>query len=205
MSQVTELFSTISSLIDYQEEDWNVLQEEAETIASWAPEIIDIFYDTLYALDETKAVFKEGERPKVEKTLADWIIAIVNGQKRAEFWEHQWYVGLLHVKRGVKNIYMLGMMSRVQQVVLANCAKTYDKDRAYLVFGAFLRISGTISALIAESYGLVVESSTQAGLSKVGMNPMLLKRIKDKQIDTMLGEARSKRETIPDDAVACEA
>ncbi len=205
MSQVTELFSTISSLVDYQENDWNILQEEAETIALWAPEIIDVFYDTLYVLDETKAVFKEGERSKVEKTLADWIVTIVSGQKRDEFWERQWYVGLLHVKRSVKNIYMLGMMNRVQQVVLAHCVETYDKDRAYLVFGAFLRISGTISALIAESYGLVVESSTQAGLSKVGMNPMLLKRIKDQQIDKMLEEAKSKRQTAHSEAATCEA
>ncbi len=192
MSQVTELFDTISSLIDYQEKDWDILQEEAETIASWAPELVAVFYDTLYALDETKAVFKEGERPKVEKTLADWVVAIANGRKRSEFWEHQWFIGLLHVKRNVKNLYMLGMMNRVQQVVLANCVKTYDKDRAYQVFEAFLRISGAISALIAESYGLVVENSTQAGLSKVGMNPALLKRIKDTQIDKMLEEAKAK-------------
>ncbi len=196
MSQVTELFDTISSLIDYHEEDWNILQEEAEVIASWAPEIVTVFYDTLYAIDETKAVFNEGERPKVEKTLADWVATITKGQQRSEFWDHQWFIGLLHVKRGVKNLYLLGMMNRVQQVVLANCVKTYDKDRAYQVFEAFLRISGVISALIAESYGIVVENSTQAGLSKVGMNPALLKRIKNKQIDKMLEEAKANQESL---------
>ncbi|NOY62189.1 MAG: hypothetical protein GXP10_03355 [Gammaproteobacteria bacterium] len=188
--KATELFELISTLIDYNDEDWAILKEEGPQITQWAPELVSVFYDTLYGLEETKNIFCEGERPKLEKTLEDWIASIIAGDKGSEFWEHQWLIALLHVQRGVRNLYMLGIMNRVQQVILAKCMESYDQDKAHRVFSAFLRISGAVSALIAECYDEVIELSTTEGLSKVGVNPALLTRIKAMQIKKMLQEAR---------------
>lgn len=191
MQNVSDFFNTLSPLIDYNENDWNVLKSEADHISSWIPDLVDVFYDTLYAQEATKTVFKEGERPKVEQTLRDWIASLAQGQQQQTFWDHQWVVALYHVRRGVKNLYMLGMMNRLQQVFLNKCIETYDKDKAQEVFSAFLRISGAVATLIAESYGVVLESSTQEGLAKIGLNPALLQRVKDAQINKMIQEYHS--------------
>jgi len=112
---------------------------------------------------------------------------MVSGEKGPEFWDHQWVIALLHVKRGVNNLFMLGIMNRVQQLFLEKSLASFD-DKVYAmeVFGAFQRLSGIISAMIAECYGVVMERSTSDGLSRVGLNLALLERIKGMQIKKML-------------------
>jgi len=189
-TQTAKRFNAIAQLIDYQDEDWLVLRNEAAQISQWVPEIVSIFYNTLYDLPATKNTFQPGERSKLEKTLEGWIVSLLAGHQGIEFWEHQWVVALLHVQRGVRNLFMLGMMNRVQQIVLAKCMETYSPSKAHQVFNAFLRISGAISSLIAECYDEVIELSTAEGLSKVGINLALLNRIKKTQITRMLQEAQ---------------
>ncbi|MEK6749301.1 MAG: protoglobin domain-containing protein [Pseudomonadota bacterium] len=182
MSITKELFQTITRLIDYREADWQLLKDESATILNWSPEIVAVFYQILYDIEETRAIFQEGERPKLEKNLSDWIASMVNGPKGDEFWEHQWFIALLHIKRGTKNLYTLGMMNRVQQLFLAKCMEHYTPDKAQQVFSAFLRVSGAVAALIAQCYDVVVDSSVREGMQKVGVNTALLERIKNMQI-----------------------
>lgn len=188
MKEVKNLFQIASYLVDYKESDWITLQEEAEIISEWIPELVQAFYDTLYAHEATQAVFHEDERPAVEKTLANWLASLAAGVKGEEFWDHQWLIALLHIKRDVKNIYMLGMMNRVQQIILSKCMEAYEKDRACEVYGAFVRITGIVAILIAECYDILQKHIAEEGLSKVGMPPALYQRIRGLQLDIMLKE-----------------
>lgn len=191
MSRTDSYVKTIAKLINYNEADWDVLASEKETIKTWAPELISAFYDTLYSIEETSKVFHEGERSKLEATLEQWIVTILSGRQGSEFWDHQWYIALLHIKRGTKNLFMLGIMNRLQQVVLEKSIANFTSQRALEVFEAFLRISGMVAGLIAHCYDEVAETSTHDGLARVGLNDALVKRIKDMQIDKMLKEVES--------------
>jgi len=187
MRDIRENFEIISTLMDYREEDWMILRDEAGQIARWSPDLVKVFYDTLYGYDKTRAVFREGERPKVEKTLAEWFLTLAAGTKEMDFWEHQWVIALLHIKREVRNIYVLGMMNRMQQILLEKCLQTYDDHRkAVNVYQALLRITGVIAALIAECYTELQEDITEEGLSMAGLNPGLIRRIRENQINKML-------------------
>ena len=189
MSRVKELFDALSPLLGYDDRDWDVLKNEAEPIANWVPDIISVFYTALYASQDTNKIFHDGERSKLEQTLKDWVLSLAEGKQGDDFWEHQWLIALLHVQRGVNNLYMLGMMCRVQQVVLQKCMEHYeDKNKAVEVYSAFHRISSTVATLIAECYGEVLQNSTKDGLSRVGVNPALLQRIKNTQIKKMIEE-----------------
>lgn len=185
-------YETISKLIAFEESDWNVLAAESTTIMKWIPDLVGVFYNTLYDIEETNAVFHEGERGKLEATLEKWVHEILGGDQGEKFWNHQRYIALLHIKRGTKNLYMLGMMNRMQQVFLQKSMESFEKEKAVLVFTAFLRLSGMVAGLIAQCYDEVIETSTQTGLSKVGLNPALMTRIKAMQIDEMLEEAKNR-------------
>ncbi len=187
-NKVKDLFEVLVPLMNYQDSDWKILQQEAQKIASWTPDIVEVFYNTVYASDATADIFHEGERKKLEKTLENWVLSLAKGTQGDAFWEHQWFIALMHVQRGVNNLYMLGMMNRIQQVVLVKCVEHYNKEKSFEVFNAFLRISGAISTLIAECYGVVLESCTQDALSRVGMNPALLQRIKSIQLKKMIAK-----------------
>jgi len=193
MAKTDQFFQTISHLINYQESDWDMLASEASEIKKWVPELIDTFYETLYELEETRTVFHDGERKKLEKTLELWLVKMLLGKQDKNFWDHQWYVALLHIKRGTKNLYMLGMMNRLQQLFLQKSIETFDSEKAFKVYSAFLRISGMVAGLIAQCYDEVVESSTRDGLTRVGLNEALISRIKDMQIKKMLDEVSMKK------------
>ncbi len=188
MSKTQEYQSVLAQLVNFQDQDWKTLSEHADTIKGWAPDLVQVFYDTLYAVDETAKIFHEGERTKLETTLANWIAEIIGGRKDNAFWDHQWYVALLHIKRGTKNHYMLGMMNRLQQLVLEKSFESFDTATALSVYQAFLRLSGMVGGLIAICYDEVAQSSTKNGLARVGLNDALITRIKDMQIDRMIAE-----------------
>jgi len=190
MSVTQSFYATISKLIDFKQSDWDVLSAEADQIKTWSPELVSVFYDTLYSIEETTAVFHDGERNKLEKTLEQWIVDILSGDQGDKFWDHQRYIALLHIKRGTKNLYMLGMMNRLQQVFIQKCMKTYEPEKAVQVYMAFLRLSGMVAGIIAQCYDEVTETSMHEGLSRVGLNEALVARIKTMQIDKMLKEAQ---------------
>jgi len=194
MAVTQSFYDIISRLITFEDSDWQVLSEESDVIKTWAPDLINVFYDTLYSIEETKAVFHDGERAKLEATLEQWIVDILSGDQGEKFWNHQRYIALLHIKRGTKNLYMLGMMNRLQQMFLLKSMESFEQERAIQVYSAFLRLSGMVAGLIAQCYDEVTETSTQAGLSRVGLNEALISRIKAMQIDKMLKEAEEAEE-----------
>lgn len=192
MSVTQSFYETSSKLIAFEESDWDVLASEAETIKTWAPELVDVFYDTLYSIEETTAVFHDGERAKLEETLRQWIVNILSGDQGEKFWNHQRYIALLHIKRGTKNLYMLGMMNRLQQIIVSKSLECFGPEKGLQVYLAFLRLSGMVAGIIAQCYDEVTETSMQAGLSRVGLNEALITRIKTMQIDKMLKEAKEE-------------
>jgi len=190
MSIAQSFYGTISKLTAFDQADWDTLAAEADTIKTWSPELVSVFYDTLYSIEETTAVFHEGERAKVEATLEKWIVDILSGDQGDKFWNHQRYIALLHIKRGTKNLYMLGMMNRLQQAFITKCMENFDEEKAVKVYLAFLRLSGMVAGIIAQCYDEVTETSMQTGLSRVGLNDALVNRIKSMQIDKMIKEAQ---------------
>jgi len=191
MTIAQSFYETISKLTAFEQSDWEILSSEAETIKTWSPDMVSVFYETLYSIEETTAVFHEGEREKVEATLAKWIVEILSGDQGDKFWNHQRYIALLHIKRGTKNLYMLGMMNRLQQVFITKCMENFEAEKAVKIYLSFLRLSGMVAGIIAQCYDEVTETSMQTGLSRVGLNEALISRIKTIQIDKMLKEAQT--------------
>jgi hypothetical protein len=74
----------------------------------------------------------------------------------------------------VKNVYMMSIGLRVEEIFLASCLKSFERDQALAVYTAFRRVFGTVTTVIAESYvnGLV------SGMEFLGINPKLVERMR---------------------------
>lgn len=193
LDKIAQHSATVSELVNFDPGDRDLLLEEMENIVEWIPEIVAEFFDTLYACEETRNVFRDGERELLEKTLAAWIFDILSGYEDTEFWEYQWVIALVHMKREVRNIHVVGIMNRLQQVVLAKCQQTYEPERAVLVFSAFLRITGITTALIIECYTELQESITREGLESVGVRAGIVSRIRTLKLDSMMKDVLGSR------------
>lgn len=191
MSHAQDFYAISSKLVDHTSEDWATLHSEAEVLSGWAGDFVRIFQDTLNSIDETKKVFHEGEQQRLEKIIQDWFKSLNGGDAGEKFWDHQWFIGLLHVQRKVRNLYMVTMMGRIQLEFHRKVTAQYDAEKASELYEAFHRITTIVAAIIAESFDTVVEISISEGLAKVGMNKGLLDRIQGMQIKKMLEEARS--------------
>lgn len=185
-----QVLQDLIQLTGYTPEDAQTLKAVADKTAVWTDEITQAFYDTLYGHGRTAAVFKAGERPSREDTLRNWYHYVAQGKIDEKFWQWQWYVGLVHIPRGITNPFMLGMMSRVQQMFLAKCRQTFAAEQADEVYGAFKRVTDVIAGLIAEGY---FRSYLEAVQRTSGQSQVLVDRMVGFAVEEMLAEARAMR------------
>jgi hypothetical protein len=182
-----DILNNLIALTGFTDQDPQTLRAVADKTAVWQEEMTQVFYDTLYGYKATAAVFREGERPDRENTLRNWYQIVTEGNIDANFWRWQWFVGLIHIPRGITNPFMLGMMSRVQQLFRAKCLETFDAEQAETVFGAFKRITDIIAGLIAEGY---FQSYVQAMERMSGQSRMLIDRMVNLEVEEMVAEMR---------------
>jgi Protoglobin len=182
-----QTLNDLITLTGFTADDIHTLQEVADHLKGWGDEITAIFYDTLYGYQPTQAVFREGERPAREGTLRNWYQIVVSGDINDKFWRWQWYVGLIHIPRGISNPFMLGMMSRVQQFFGRKCQATFDPNQAAKVFGAFKRVTDVIAGLIAEGY---FQSYVQAMERMSGQSRSLIDRMVQLEVQEMVSEKK---------------
>ena len=185
-----QVLNDLIRLTGYSDKDPQTLRDVADTTQAWMEEITQAFYDTLYGYSSTAVVFKEGERPSREDTLRNWYHYVSQGKIDENFWHWQWYVGLVHIPRGITNPFMLGMMSRVQQHFQTKCRQAFEPEQADAVFQAFKRITDVIAGLIAEGY---FQSYLEAVQRTSGQSRVLIDRMVGFAVEEMLAEAKAKR------------
>ena len=184
------ILNDLITLVGYTEADAQTLRTVSSETQLWGKEIAAVFYDTVYGYAPTTAVFKEGERPAREKTLIQWYTLLASGYIDDDFWQWQWYVGLIHIPRGIRNAYMMGMMSRIQQLFSQRCLDTFDSEQAHIVYNAFKRVTDVVAGLIAESY---FESYIEAVERATTQTKQSLNRRVDAAIAEMVAEAQGIR------------
>lgn len=186
MEQVLQDLITLSGLT---EQDYQTLKEVAPQTQAWADEFTQAFYDTLYGYAPTSHIFREGERPARENTLITWYKEVTSGNIDMDFWRRQWIIGLVHIPRRVTDPFMIGMMSRVQQLFLKKCIETFELERALAIFGAFKRVSDVVTGLIAEGYFLSYVEATER---MTGQSRALTERLVGLEISKMTEEMRKQ-------------
>ena len=185
-----KILNDLITLVGYTEADAQTLRAVSGQTQLWATAVSTAFYDTVYAYPPTAAVFQKGERPAREETLIQWYTLLVSGLIDDDFWQWQWYVGLIHIPRGIRNAYMMGMMSRLQQLFGQQCLRTFDSEQALAVYTAFKRVTDVVAGLIAESY---FESYIEAVERATTETKYTLDRRVEAAIAEMVAEAQGVR------------
>ncbi len=182
-----QVLAQLIHLTGLTENDFDILKKSAPKTQKWVDDFATAFYDLLFAYPPTAEVFRDGERPAREAGLKIWYLKVTGGDvTHKSFWDWQWYVGLIHIPRKVPNPFMLGMMSRVQQLFLHHCLQDCEQEEAEEVFIAFKRVTDVVAGLIAESY---LYNYTEAMENILGMKPELIDRLMGLEIDNMVDRA----------------
>lgn len=166
-------------------EDIVVIQSHHSFFLDLIDPIIIDFFDTLYANPETKVIFKEGERPIREKTLKSWFIETIDGNFDLGYWSWQTFIGIMHVKRKVKNNMMIAMMSRVSDIILTDAILKMSQEDVIKLKSAWLKLSNTVLALISESYSIFY---LKAVGDATGLTAKLIENTVKVEIDNLIDE-----------------
>lgn len=157
----------------FRPEDGQAIARHGETLLSWIPELVQTFYDTVFAHPATKAVFREGERPEREKTLESWWRRTVEGPLDEAYFAWMAKVGLIHVVRGVKNPMTVAMLSFVTDFVKRKSVEA-ELPEAKLLSEAFHRLNTTVGVVITYAYD---HYRAQALYELTGIGSALMDRI----------------------------
>ncbi len=185
-----EILGEIPKQTQLTPEDIQVLKKNSEFIFSLAGVIRQDFYDTLFANEKTKSVFKPDEREIREKSLIDWVVKTINGNFDLEYWAWQTFVGILHVKRKVTNDMMIAMMGRISDIIFTQAILQLPKDDAIALKTAWIKLSTTVLSLIAESYHIFY---LKAVSEATGMNQNLLNNAVQVEIDNLISQNKKFR------------
>lgn len=186
MTEVEAIVATASRINGLSQKDWATLGAAQSTIKPWGVVVAKAFYDVLYSDPEAAVVLGEGNRVKREQVLTAWYEQLVSGNPGPKFWEHTRMVGWIHIFANVKNVYMMSIGIRVEEIFLASCLKQFDRDQAMEVYTAFRRVFGTVTTVIAESY----VNGVIAGMESLGINPKLVERMRKTFIAKGIEEMR---------------
>ncbi len=152
--------------------DADAIAEHSDFLLGIEDRLVAGFYDSLYAHPRTAEVFAPDERPQREATLRAWWQRTVTGPLDRGYWAWMGLVGVVHIRRGVRNPMMLSMMAFVERAVhdeaVAAGLPAEDVDALRV---AFSHLTATASAVISESYTQSYISALQA---LGGLNPRLL-------------------------------
>lgn len=183
MSQVKQRYTagldTIKTLTGFSQQDFDTLKAVAPQATQWVDEIVQVFYDTLFAHARTAAVFHAGERPDREKTLHEWYLALFNSHDTEEFWNKQGRIGFAHIRRHINNEFMIGMASRVSDLFTQKAVSAFGVEQGLQVAQSFNRILKAVVGLTAENYDVM---SQMAFSESTGAEPQLIDRLIQKSV-----------------------
>jgi hypothetical protein len=171
----------------FRPEDAQVITGRRDLLLGLEDGLVAGFYDTLFAHGETRAIFSDSERPDREQTLRNWWRRTVSGPFDAQYWDWQVLVGLVHVKRKVKNPMMIAMWGWILNFLRQEAARHLPQDQADELISAITRLSATTQGLTAESY---LEHYIKALSDATGFESALLDRMIASEVDDLLAAQR---------------
>ncbi len=154
----------------FRPEDGAVIQKHKDLLLSLTEELVQGFYDGLFAHPATRAVFREGERPQREETLRAFWIRVAQGPHDEGFWRWMAWVGVVHIRRRVKNPMMLAAWGYIVNLCHRKLLESLPAGEAQALLDALVRLGKTTQALIAEGYlEVTLKAVQQAGGMSEGL------------------------------------
>lgn len=171
----------------FNDQDARLLFSHRKLLLSLESKLVQGFYDTLFAHPPTRAIFSDHERPAREQTLRTWWRRTIRGPFNDQYWEWQALVGLVHIKRKVKNPMMIGMWGWLLTILEGELEKQLNSTQVRQIMDSLKRLAATVQALTAESY---LENYLAALCEATAFPLNLLERFVETQVDDFLKAAR---------------
>ena len=181
-SIVSEIKSCMPPETLFSQKDAELFIKNKELLISVGEDLVKGFYSVVLSHEKTKSIFHKDEIAMRAEDLQKWWIASMTGTFGDEYWIWQAYVGVIHVKRGVKNAMMMSMWGWISDFLTENLNKKTDTENAFAIIKAFSRFSATSQALTADTY---LETYLTGILKATGFSKTLLNKMVENEINDL--------------------
>lgn len=173
----------------FRPQDEQAITAQQPLLLALEDELVQGFYDTLYAHGPTAEVLGADQRAVREQTLRNWWQRTINGPLDADYFAWMAMVGLVHVVRNVSNPMMLPMVEYVSSTAAARVQEAgLPADDAARLTEAVRRLCSTVASIITYGYDQAVVSAL---FSVAGMPEGLLRRLRDQEVAAELDKSRA--------------
>ena len=169
------------------EDDAKAISQHRDFLLGLEDDLVKTFYDSLYAHGPTAAIFEDGERPAREETLRNWWRRTVEGPLDKDYFRWMTLVGVVHIRRGVKNPMMVSMTSVVAEFVREKASESLTPADVDSLVKALSHLGSTVVSLISESY---TSSYIDALQDLAGLKPELTERMLTLEVKRREAEGR---------------
>lgn len=187
IKMVAEIKSVMPPQTLFSDKDAQVFKNNQDLLLSIGEKLIQGFYAVVGAHAPTKVIFDGDDMGKRASDLKVWWQRSVTGPFDDAYWVWQAFVGVIHVKRGVKNAMMMSMWGWIMDFVNKELADKTDPQNAYQILQSLGRLSATAQALAADSF---LETYLSGILRATGFSKKLLDKMVENEINQLVAEAR---------------
>ena len=180
--RISEILENAKALIGIREEDIETLKKRKEILISWGDELMDEFYNTLLSYPKTAKVFEKVPVERVKAKNKKWYEQVVSGKIDRQFYEFQFFVGLVHVYWNVDNDIMIFMANRLKMHFLRKASQHFEPEEAVTVFHAFSKIVDFLIALTVEGY---IFTLREALIDIAGFTPGLVDNMMSMKLEEL--------------------
>jgi hemerythrin-like metal-binding protein len=179
--------------------DWATLAAVKETTIAWSQDMGAVYHDALYSDEEAAEAMRSVDSSDQKQAFAVWFERLASGSPGDTFWAETCLTGFAHASANIDNGNVIAAYGRVNDALLRRVMEAFDPTRAIAVYGAFRRVFDVTVAVLVDSY----VHALVTGMSQIGLNERLLKRMRVVAIRKMID---SGRDSIPlmtwDDALS---
>ena len=158
-----KVLTEIECVVGFEQKDIEILKEHKEWMAKMADVFVEEFYRVLPNCPTTSKLFQpwleKNKRTKLKAFVLRWLSGEVTLEELMR-------IGFVHFQKGVRPVYVLAMISRLEQIFMQKWIEEYSTERE--LFNAFKRFLNVWKVFLVRAYyeALMVGLGKFLGISR---------------------------------------
>ncbi len=187
ISRYDSLRDDILTFIKITGDDLALIQHHRDFFVNHAEALVGFILQELSSHPPTRAVFDEGrgDSERLGASVTAWLLGVLEADDTDELWRRHYRIGIEHIRRGIPNRHMMGLATRIRELLLPIMLDKLGQEDGLKLFLAFQRFLDAVVALTAT---LVDEGQKRCLMRTTGFSEVLIERLQATVFDEIAVE-----------------
>jgi hypothetical protein len=177
----------ILTFIKITGDDLELMQRHRDFFVTNAEALVGFILQELSSHPPTRAVFDEGrgDAERLGASVTAWLLEVLEADDQDQLWQRHYRIGIEHIRRRIPNRHMMGLATRIRELLLPMMLDALGQEQGLALFLAFQRF---LDAVVALTSTLVDEGQKRCLMRITGFSEVLLDRLQATVFDEIATE-----------------